>query len=119
MSLENFPSCVLEITDHEVQEWYSPKDFAIGKTVTLLGRTFFIYDCDKFTQDFYRDKYGITDFQPVDVNKKPLEKVPQVLQFLKRREERKQLMSDLIVKQRFSLVRTCKKQVQLKEKKST
>ncbi|XP_014728395.1 PREDICTED: EF-hand domain-containing protein 1 [Sturnus vulgaris] len=76
---KNFPSCVLEITDHEVQEWYSPKDFGIGKTVTLLGRTFLIYDCDKFTQDFYREKYGITDFQPVDVNKKPLEKVPQVI----------------------------------------
>ncbi|XP_066172854.1 EF-hand domain-containing protein 1 [Sylvia atricapilla] len=76
---KNFPSCVLEITDHEVQEWYSPKDFGIGKTVTLLGRTFLIYDCDKFTQDFYREKYGITDFQPVDVNKKPLEKAPQVI----------------------------------------
>lgn len=80
MPAENFPSCVLEITDHEVQEWYSPKDFGVGKSVTLLGRTFLIYDCDKFTQDFYREKYGITDFQPVDVNKKPIEKAPQVLQ---------------------------------------
>ncbi|NWV31567.1 EFHC1 protein, partial [Grantiella picta] len=76
---KNFPSCVLEITDHEVQEWYSPKDFGIGKSITLLGRTFLIYDMDKFTQDFYREKYGITDFQPVDVNKKPTEKVAQVI----------------------------------------
>ncbi|NXY19486.1 EFHC1 protein, partial [Atrichornis clamosus] len=76
---KNFPSCVLEITDQEVLEWYSPKDFAIGKSVTLLGRTFFIYDCDKFTQNFYREKFGITDFQPVEVNTKPLEKVPQVI----------------------------------------
>ncbi|NXE99226.1 EFHC1 protein, partial [Menura novaehollandiae] len=76
---KNFPSCVLEITDNEVLEWYSPKDFAIGKCLTLLGRTFLIYDCDKFTQNFYREKYGITDFQPVDVNKKALEKVPQVI----------------------------------------
>ncbi|KAJ7421287.1 EF-hand domain-containing protein 1 [Willisornis vidua] len=55
------------------------KNFAIGKTITLLGRTFLIYDCDKFTQNFYREKYGITDFQPVDVRKTPLEKVPQVI----------------------------------------
>ncbi|NXU11158.1 EFHC1 protein, partial [Pardalotus punctatus] len=76
---KNFPSCVLEITDQEVQEWYSPKDFGIGKSLTLLGRTFLIYDMDKFTQDFYREKYGITDFQPVDINKKPTEKVAQVI----------------------------------------
>ncbi|NWV20190.1 EFHC1 protein, partial [Origma solitaria] len=76
---KNFPSCVLEITDHEVQEWYSPKDFSIGKSITLLGRTFLIYDMDKFTQDFYHEKYGVTDFQPVDVTKKPAEKVEQVI----------------------------------------
>uniref|UniRef100_A0A8C5TKP6 EF-hand domain containing 1 n=1 Tax=Malurus cyaneus samueli TaxID=2593467 RepID=A0A8C5TKP6_9PASS len=76
---KNFPSCVLEITDHEVKEWYSPKDFGIGKTLTLLGRTFLIYDCDKFTQDFYREKYGVTDFQPLDVHKKPTKKVVQVI----------------------------------------
>ncbi|NXG11865.1 EFHC1 protein, partial [Sakesphorus luctuosus] len=75
----SFPSCVLEITNEEVLEWYSPKDFAIGKTITLLGRTFLIYDCDKFTQNFYREKYGITDFQPLDIRKTPLEKIPQVI----------------------------------------
>ncbi|XP_027594162.1 EF-hand domain-containing protein 1 [Pipra filicauda] len=74
-----FPSCVLEITNEEVLEWYSPRDFAIGKTITLLGRTFLIYDCDKFTQNFYREKFGITDFQPLQISEKPLEKVPQVI----------------------------------------
>uniref|UniRef100_A0A8C3U5H7 EF-hand domain containing 1 n=1 Tax=Catharus ustulatus TaxID=91951 RepID=A0A8C3U5H7_CATUS len=72
---KNFPSCVLEITDHEVQEWYSPKDFGIGKTITLLGRTFLIYDCDKFTQDFYREKIWHHRLPASDVNEKPLEKV--------------------------------------------
>ncbi|NXX43520.1 EFHC1 protein, partial [Tricholaema leucomelas] len=76
---KTFPSCVLEISDQEVLEWYTAKDFAVGKSVTLLGRTFFIYDCDEFTRNFYHDKFGITDFQPVEIKQKPLEKIPQVI----------------------------------------
>ncbi|NXS55251.1 EFHC1 protein, partial [Brachypteracias leptosomus] len=76
---KTFPSCVLEISDQEVLEWFTAKDFAVGKPTTLLGRTFFIYDCDKFTRNFYRDKFGITDFQPVERKKEEVEEVPQVI----------------------------------------
>ncbi|KYO34405.1 EF-hand domain-containing protein 1 [Alligator mississippiensis] len=75
---KTFPSCVLEISDQEVQEWFTAKDLAVGKSVTLLGRTFFIYDCDKFTQHFYQERFGL-DFQPVHIKQQPPEEVPQII----------------------------------------
>ena len=38
--LASFPSAVLEISEDEVSEWFSPKDFGIGKTITIMGRKF-------------------------------------------------------------------------------
>nr|XP_033794981.1 EF-hand domain-containing protein 1 isoform X2 [Geotrypetes seraphini] len=75
---EGFPLCAVEISDPEVVEWYSPKDFAVGMHVTILGRNFFLYDCDEFTCKYYHDKYGIS-FQPIDVCKKVQEPIKQKL----------------------------------------
>uniref|UniRef100_A0A7N5K4F8 EF-hand domain-containing protein 1 n=1 Tax=Ailuropoda melanoleuca TaxID=9646 RepID=A0A7N5K4F8_AILME len=67
---KNFPQCVLEISDQEVLEWYTAKDFIVGKSLTILGRTFFIYDCDPFTRQYYKEKFGLSDLPRIDVSKK-------------------------------------------------
>ena len=76
--LENFPQCVLEISDQEVLEWYTAKDVIVGKPLTMLGRTFFIYDCDPFTRQYYKEKFGISDLPRIDVSKKEPPPVKQV-----------------------------------------
>ncbi|TGZ64345.1 hypothetical protein CRM22_006425 [Opisthorchis felineus] len=62
-----FPSVSMELTENEIKEYFSPKDFRIGHTVNILGRKFFIYDCDSFTKAWYYQNFGLTDFTPVDV----------------------------------------------------
>ncbi|XP_030660135.1 EF-hand domain-containing protein 1 isoform X3 [Nomascus leucogenys] len=76
---KNFPQCVLEISDQEVLEWYTAKDFIVGKSLTILGRTFFIYDCDPFTRRYYKEKFGITDLPRIDVSKQEPPPVKQEL----------------------------------------
>ncbi|KAM5325685.1 EF-hand domain-containing protein 1 isoform 3-T3 [Glossophaga mutica] len=76
---KTFPQCVLEISDQEVLEWYTAKDFIVGKPVTILGRTFFIYDCDPFTRKYYEEKFGISDLPRIDVSKKEPPPVKQEL----------------------------------------
>lgn len=76
---KDFPRCVLEISDQEVLEWYTAKDFIVGKPLTILGRTFFIYDCDPFTRQYYKEKFGISDLPCIDVSKKEPPPVKQVM----------------------------------------
>uniref|UniRef100_A0A2R8MQY8 EF-hand domain-containing protein 1 n=1 Tax=Callithrix jacchus TaxID=9483 RepID=A0A2R8MQY8_CALJA len=76
---KNFPQCVLEISDQEVLEWYTAKDFIVGKSLTILGRTFFIYDCDPFTRRYYKEKFGIADLPRIDVSKQEPPPVKQEL----------------------------------------
>uniref|UniRef100_A0A8C5MN70 EF-hand domain containing 1 n=1 Tax=Leptobrachium leishanense TaxID=445787 RepID=A0A8C5MN70_9ANUR len=76
---DTFPQSVLEISDQEVTEWYSPKDFALGAQVSILGRKFFLYDCDDYTKDYYRRNLGTSDFKPIDVKKKTEEEVTKEL----------------------------------------
>lgn len=67
---ETFPSCVLEVSPQEVEEYYCPKDFQVGQKVKLLGRTFLLCDCDGFTKDYYKTNYPDMELQPIQIPKK-------------------------------------------------
>ncbi|XP_013383143.1 EF-hand domain-containing protein 1-like [Lingula anatina] len=63
----SFPGVVMELTNNEIKEYFTPRDFMIGETVYIYGRRFLIYDCDNFTKAFFYQNFGISDFPTVDV----------------------------------------------------
>uniref|UniRef100_A0A3P8U837 EF-hand domain (C-terminal) containing 1 n=1 Tax=Amphiprion percula TaxID=161767 RepID=A0A3P8U837_AMPPE len=65
-----FPSCVMEISEKEVDEYYSPKDFQLGQTIKILGRCFLLCDCDRFTKEYYQKNHPDMEMTPTEVPKK-------------------------------------------------
>jgi Ca2+-binding EF-hand superfamily protein len=49
-------------------QYYDETDLAIGKYIEVFSKKFLLYDCDAYTKDYYSSKYGITDFEPIDIN---------------------------------------------------
>ncbi|XP_019380922.1 PREDICTED: EF-hand domain-containing family member C2 isoform X1 [Gavialis gangeticus] len=47
------------------QEFYKDSDLTIGSVINVWGRKIILCDCDEFTKEYYRKKYGIKDFTPV------------------------------------------------------
>ena len=50
---------------------YTERDLAIGQYVNVFGRRLLLTSCDRFTQNYYTEKYGMGDesFAPIQVDR--------------------------------------------------
>ncbi|XP_054471819.1 EF-hand domain-containing family member C2 [Anoplopoma fimbria] len=55
-------------------EFYKDCDLTVGGEVNVWGRRVIITDCDDYTKEHYRSKYGIEDFTPVAYKVPPVPK---------------------------------------------
>ncbi|KAM7539238.1 hypothetical protein Aperf_G00000058353 [Anoplocephala perfoliata] len=67
---QKLPKCIPSPSDavnseSEATEYYTEKDITLGAVLNVFGRKFLMCDCDEFTKEFYKKKYGITMFTPV------------------------------------------------------
>ena len=44
-------------------DYYRDSDLTVGGVVNLWGRSLLLCDCDKFTKEYYRSKYGVGKYQ--------------------------------------------------------
>jgi hypothetical protein len=51
--------------DSTTQDFYNEGDLIIGSILHFYGRPFVVCDCDDFTRDYYRDTFGMENFDPV------------------------------------------------------
>ncbi|XP_041832130.1 EF-hand domain-containing protein 1 [Melanotaenia boesemani] len=70
---ETFPSCLMEMSKEDVDEYFSLKDFQLGQTIKLMGHCFLLNDCDDFTKKYYQENYP-------DMNLELPKKVVEVIQ---------------------------------------
>ncbi|XP_076024088.1 EF-hand domain-containing protein 1-like [Genypterus blacodes] len=66
---DSFPKIIMEVSSKEVDQYYSPKDFKLGKTVRLLDRDFLLYDCDGFTKGYYKKHFPEVEMKPIEMPK--------------------------------------------------
>ncbi|XP_019732440.1 EF-hand domain-containing family member C2 [Hippocampus comes] len=61
------------------EEFYKDCDLKVGGELNVWGRKVIIADCDDFTKDYYRYKYGIEDFNPVKYKAPVAPKPPKLV----------------------------------------
>lgn len=49
----------------EASKYYTEKDLAIGRVLNVFGRDVRLIDCDGQTKEFYRQKYGVEEFDSI------------------------------------------------------
>ncbi|XP_054738199.1 EF-hand domain-containing family member C2 [Anastrepha obliqua] len=47
--------------------YYADRDLQIGTVLNVYGRAVVLTDCDEYTQEYYRKRYGIEDFTPAPI----------------------------------------------------
>lgn len=57
------PDC-LDVGSKKI-EYYTDRDLTLGCSINVFGREVVIVDCDPYTTEYYRVKYGLDDFSPV------------------------------------------------------
>lgn len=57
------------------REFYKDCDLRIGSVINAWGRKILLCDCDEFTKEYYKTKYGIKDFAPIPYKAPPPPKV--------------------------------------------
>lgn len=65
----DFPAAIFNVSDAEVEDYYQPRDFVIGKTIFVFGRKFMLLDCDKFTRTFFDEVLRYTQPNRLEIQK--------------------------------------------------
>lgn len=63
-------------------QYYNEKDLAIGRFLNIFGRDVQLVDCDGQTKEFYRQKFGIEEFNSIPIpshSQKYFNKVAEIM----------------------------------------